>query len=78
MEKNKNSVMALGALLALSMMLLAVVTTGWVCTCLIRQSSAQNRFCELTFNINTYSLVLESLIKIVSDKQEKSPDCDKI
>ena len=41
-----NSATALGALLALSVVLLAVVTTGWVCTCLImkkRQSPPQNR-----------------------------------
>ena len=41
-----NSAMALGVLLALSVVLLAVVTTGWVCTCLItkkRQSPPQNR-----------------------------------
>ena len=30
-----NSAVALGALLALSVLLLAVVTIGWVCTCLI-------------------------------------------
>ena len=34
-ETNNTPILALGALLALSMVLLAVVTTGWVCTCLI-------------------------------------------
>ena len=41
-----NSAMVLGVLLALSVVLLAVVTTGWVCTCLTmkkRQSPPQNR-----------------------------------
>ena len=41
-----NSTMALGILLSLSVVLLAVVTTGWVCTCLImkkRQSPAEHR-----------------------------------
>ena len=42
-----NSVTALGVLLALAVVLLAVVTTGWVCTCFImkkRQDPAQNRY----------------------------------
>ena len=32
--ENSVPVIALGALLAFSVMLLAVVTTGWVCTCI--------------------------------------------
>lgn len=32
-SSNKSIVAALGALLGLSMLLLALVTTGWVCTC---------------------------------------------
>ena len=46
-----NSVTALGVLLALAVVLLAVVTTGWVCTCLImkkRQDSTQNKY-KVTF-----------------------------
>ena len=42
-----NSIMALGILLALAVVLLAVVTIGWVYTCLImkkRQDPAQNRY----------------------------------
>ena len=51
-----NSVMALGVLLALAVVLLAVVTTGWVCTCFIiknRQDSAQNWYVKCSiFNLH--------------------------
>jgi hypothetical protein len=42
-----NSVLALGALLALSLVLLAVVILGWVCSCLImrkRQTPSEQRY----------------------------------
>ena len=45
-----NSAMALGVLLALAVVLLAVVTTGWVCICLImkkRQDPAQNKLVHI-------------------------------
>ena len=42
-----NSLAILGALLGISIVLLAVVTAGWVCTCVImkkKQSPAENRY----------------------------------
>ena len=60
-----NSVTALGVLLALAVVLLAVVTTGWVCTCLImkkRQDPAQKRY-TITF-ISLSSYIHDKLIAI--------------
>ena len=56
---SESIVVALGALLGLSMLLLAVVTTGWVCTCVsikkrtksdnpeVIESTQQNRYVKL-------------------------------
>ena len=51
--QNYVPVVALGALLALSMVLLAMVTTGWVCTCISmkkrepKKSSSHTRYTSM-------------------------------
>ena len=60
--QNYVPVTALGALLALSMVLLAMVTTGWVCTCIsmkkreAKQSSTHTRFTSMLieFGVNNH------------------------